>query len=266
MSLLRWSKGAGRTRGIAHRKMKLLPENNDNEPPTEPDISIIIPVLHESARINALVEGIRSMSNDRIAIEIIVVDGSPDADTLAALIDPDVVRVRSRKGRAAQMNIGATVARGKVMLFLHADTRLPKNAFQDILSALEDKHIVGGAFDLGIDSDLALFRITEQYVRLRTRFSRVPFGDQAIFLRSEYFKTMQGYQDIPIMEDVELMKRVRRNNDRIKIIPRRVMTSARRWEREGVVRALFRNWSLQILYMFGVRADRLAKYYRDEVV
>jgi len=239
-------------------------ENGNHSASIAPRISVVIPVLNEAERINFMVSGIRSLSDARLPIEIIVSDGSTEADTLAALRYPDVVRVASRMGRAKQMNAGAAVARGSVLLFLHADTRLPEGAFQEIVSALENGDVVAGAFELGIDSGRALFRISELYVSLRTRFTRIPFGDQAIFISTEYFRRMRGYSDIPIMEDVELMKRIRRNGDSIRIIPRKVMTSPRRWEREGVLYGLLRNWTLQFMYLLGVPSGQLAKYYSNK--
>jgi hypothetical protein len=125
-----------------------------------------------------------------------------------------------------------------------------------------DSRYVGGAFDLGILSDRNIFRITECYVGLRTRITRVPFGDQGIFLRKEHFDRIGGYREIPIMEDVELMTRVRKAGGRICMIPAKVTTSPRRWEREGIVRGTLRNWMLQFLYFVGVPPERLARFYR----
>jgi hypothetical protein len=97
----------------------------------------------------------------------------------------------------------------------------------------------------------------------RSRLSRIPFGDQALFIRKEYFNRIGGYKEIPLMEDVELMRRIKRTGDKIWIIPERVMTSARRWEREGVIYCTFRNWTLQILYLLGVSPDKLARFYKS---
>jgi GT2 family glycosyltransferase len=121
-----------------------------------------------------------------------------------------------------------------------------------------------GAFDLGIRTERKIFRITERYVALRSRLTRVPFGDQAIFIRRDYFEHIGGYSNIPIMEDVDLMRRIRKKGDRICIIPEKVMTSARRWEKEGVLCATLRNWMLQSSYALGVPPERLAKYYRSQ--
>jgi rSAM/selenodomain-associated transferase 2 len=223
-------------------------------------ISIIIPVLHEEAALNRLIDHIRRLPADR-SPEIIVVDGDPSGSTIRTVRQDGPIASVSAAGRAHQMNRGASLASGDVLLFLHADTLLPENAFADIRTCLEDERFVGGAFALGIASDRRIFRITEKYVALRTRITRVPFGDQAIFLRREYFERMGGYRSMPLMEDVELMVRVRRHGDRICILPAKVMTSARRWEMEGIFVGTFRNWMLQVLYLFGVPPERLAQYY-----
>jgi len=160
------------------------------------------------------------------------------------------------------MNAGAALASGDLLLFLHVDSVLPDNALRLLRSAMRDARIAGGAFELGIASDRALFRITERYVAVRTRLTRIPFGDQAIFLRRAYFDGIGGYSDIPLMEDVDLMIRVRKRGGAITVLPEKVMTSARRWEREGILYCTLRNWMLQILYSIGVSPIRLARWYR----
>jgi len=226
-----------------------------------PHISIILPVLHEADGIKKIVSYIRTIDKDDAA-EIIVVDGDPLGSTINAIQATGIITAIAEKGRARQMNRGATLAAGEILLFLHADTLLPSHALSRITSTMNDKRFVAGAFDLGINSDRKIFRITEKYVFLRTRVTRVPFGDQAIFVRKEYFQKIGGYQDIPLMEDIELMARIKRRGDRIVMIPEKVLTSARRWEREGILFSTFRNWTLQILYAFGVSPEHLVKWYK----
>ncbi len=228
----------------------------------QPAISVIMPVLSESDGINQAVSQL-GKADGGADVEIIVVDGDPAGGTINSLLDPGVLKLAAERGRGLQMNRGAALARGAILLFLHADTVLPAGARSLILAAMGDSRIVAGAFDLGIDSDRRIFRITEKYVYLRTRLTRVPFGDQAIFIRKEYFDRMGGYREIPVMEDVELMKRIRKRCGRICIIPAKVRTSPRRYEREGILYATLRNWLLQILYNLGVPAERLAKWYRS---
>lgn|SRR5574341_362041 len=227
-----------------------------------PDISIIIPVLNESEGINDAIGRLRSIVSGNEA-EIIVVDGDPAGSTINALKDKRVIKTLSGKGRAIQMNKGAALASGRILLFLHADTMLPQNALVSITKYMKDGRFVAGAFDLGIQTNRKIFKITERYVALRTRLTKVPFGDQAIFIRREYFDRIGGFKPVPIMEDFELMSRIKKRGDRIRIIPEKAMTSARRWEKEGVLYATFRNWMLQLLYLAGVSPERLSRFYKS---
>jgi len=225
------------------------------------DISVIIPVLNEARGINDVIAHIRSQAAVD-AVEIIVVDGNPSGNTINAISHPGIITAIAEKGRGSQMNCGAVRAIGDILLFLHADTFLPPNAFLRIKDAFGDKEYVAGCFDLGIMTNRRIFRITERYVAWRTRITRIPFGDQAIFIRRDYFERIGGYGDIPIMEDVELMRRIRGRGDLVCLIPDKVMTSPRRWEKDGVVFGTLRNWMLQALYCCGVSPERLAKFYR----
>ena len=227
----------------------------------DPTISVIIPVLNESPGINEVIAQLRAQGPVD-TVEIIVVDGDPAGSTIKAISHPDIVRAIAGPGRGVQMNAGAARAASDILLFLHADTFLPQNAFKRIRQALEDAEFAAGCFDLGIRSGRTLFRVTERYVALRTRITRIPFGDQTIFIRREYFERIGGYREIPIMEDVDLMRRIRSRSDVICIIPERVSTSARRWEKEGVLLATVRNWMLQALYCCGVPPKLLARFYR----
>lgn len=227
-----------------------------------PVFSIILPVFNETDTISGVIAHIQKMDAERSA-EIIVVDGDPDKTTIAAIKDAGVRTLVAEKGRARQMNSGAGLASGDILLFLHADTFLPSNAFALIRSAMNDNRFVGGAFELGFNTTRTIFKITELYVSLRTRLTRIPFGDQAIFIRHDFFKKIGGYRDIPIMEDVELMKRIRKQGHRVCIIPEKVRTSPRRYEQEGIVYTTIRNWMLQLRYALGVSPERLVKWYKS---
>lgn len=226
-----------------------------------PAISIIIPVLNEAETIQKTIANLRRLDAAEKA-EIIVVDGDPSGGTVNVIEDRFVRKIISERGRAVQMNCGAEAASGDILLFLHADTRLPGNALPLIREVMADGRFCAGAFDLGFDTKRGIFRITETYVRLRTRLTRIPFGDQALFSRRDYFRRLGGYREIPIMEDVDLMKRIRRLGGRISVIPAKVLTSPRRYEREGILACTFRNWALQALFAVGVSPERLAKRYR----
>jgi rSAM/selenodomain-associated transferase 2 len=224
-------------------------------------VSVIIPVFCEHAVINGTIEAVRSRRGGETA-EIIVVDGQAEAETVAAIRDNAVKKLHSEKGRGGQLNRGAAIATGDVLLFLHADTVLPPAAFERIAEAMRDEGCVGGAFDLRIDSPRAAFRIIETVAGLRSRLTRIPYGDQVIFIRSSCFRTLGGFREIPIMEDVDLMRRVKRKGWKITIFREPVITSARRWEKEGLLFGTLRNWFLVTLYLFGVSPERLARFYR----
>ena len=225
--------------------------------------SIIVPAFHEGENINDLIENVNRLDSDKSS-EIIIVDGAPEKDTLGAIHRNHAIKLSSERGRAKQMNVGASVARGEILIFLHADTELPVHALRKIRSLImEQREYVGGAFDLGIKSDRFIFKAIGKLASWRSRLNRVPFGDQAIFIRREYFNRIGGYREIPLMEDVELMRRIKKLGDKIWIFYDRVMTSPRRWYEEGVIYSIFRNWALQILYFLGVPSDKLVKYYKN---
>jgi len=225
-----------------------------------PTLSVILPVFNEAEIIDKVIAHLRQQASS-VGVEIIVVDGDAAGSTINDVIDEKVRKLISSRGRARQMNIGASRANGDILLFLHADTLLPMNTFALVRAAMAEKHIVAGAFDLGFDTKRKIFTIAELYVALRTRLTRVPFGDQAIFIRRDYFEHIGGYPDIPLMEDVELMRRIRKRGDAIAIIPQKVRTSPRRYERDGLLYCTFRNLAMQFLYMWGVPPEWLVKWY-----
>ncbi len=208
-----------------------------------------------------LIEHVRRQESP-VPVEIIVVDGG-GGDTIQAIDREDIVTIQSGRGRGLQMNRGAAVAKGDILLFLHADTFLPEDGIRKIVDVLSQARYIGGAFDLGIDSDHWFVKATEKVGTIRSRITRLPYGDQAIFIRKAFFDTIGGYKHIPLMEDVDLMRRVKKGGGIIRFIPDRVMTSARRWENEGPYFGMFRNWLLISLYFLGVPPDRLARFYPD---
>lgn len=223
-------------------------------------ISVIIPVLNEGEQINEILNSLHDAAAG-LQFEVIVADGDPSGGTIRKIADSRVITLIAEKGRASQMNAGALRASGDILLFLHADTFLPSAAFPKIVNALRDGRVVGGAFDLGIGDESLIFKIIGRAASWKHRLTRVPYGDQAIFMRKRYFTDLGGYPEIPLMEDVELMKRVKRKGGCIAILPDAVTTSPRKWESEGVVYAVLRNWMLQTLYLAGMPAHRLVKFY-----
>jgi len=223
--------------------------------------SVVIPVWREQAVINRTLSELRAIEDGEM-LEIIVVDGEGTGSTIARIPDRYGARtLTSAPGRAGQMNAGARRAIGEVLLFLHADTRLPPDALKRILKSFQNPAIVGGAFRLQIDSRRWAIRFIAWVANRRTRFTRIPYGDQAIFIRSSYFRRLGGYAGISLMEDVELMRRIKKRGDRIALIDAPVRTSARRWEKEGPFYCTLRNWTLVTLYLLGISPDRLVRWY-----
>jgi rSAM/selenodomain-associated transferase 2 len=230
-------------------------------------ISVIIPVLHEAEGINTLIDHVKTLENVG-PVEIIVADGAEETDTLVALTHPDVVQVKASKGRALQMNAGADKATGDILLFLHADTRLPGSGLLRVAAAMEDTNTQGwpkaGAFSLAIDSNKPFFRLVERMANVRTRMLVMPFGDQALFFQREYFNLLGGFAEIPLMEDVEIMRRIRKRGEPLYIIGLPALTSARRWETEGPLCCWLRNLWLQLCFFLGTRPEKLARQYRPQ--
>jgi rSAM/selenodomain-associated transferase 2 len=225
--------------------------------------SIIVPVLNESAGINPTIGHLRRLIDiSRLSAEIIVADGDPQAKTIAAIQDDRVMVTVGEKGRGRQMNHGAKLSGGDILLFLHADTRLPDDGLSLIDAACGHPAQGAGAFDLAIDSAKPVFRLIEKTASLRSRLTGIPYGDQAFFFAADYFRALGGFADIPLMEDVEIMCRMKKRGDRIIFIDRPAQTSARRWEKEGVWKCTLRNWCLISLYLAGVSPGRLAGFYR----
>ncbi len=224
-------------------------------------ISIIIPVLNETEIINQSLQHLNKIIHAHNC-EVIVVDGNLTGNTIQSITVNNTKKISSPQGRGAQMNVGAKCASGSILLFLHADTLLPAKAMNHVIATCNDPGVVGGAFDLGIDSNRFLFRITEQYVFLRSRMTKIPYGDQAIFLKKEIFDRMGGFNNIPIMEDIDLMRRIKHHGYKIHFIPEPVKTSPRRWETEGVLYSTVRNIILSSLFYCGISPNRLKKWYK----
>lgn len=226
-----------------------------------PSFSVIVPVLGEEDLVNRVVDHIRTVGYGR-RVEILVADGHPQRTTLAALDRPGVLAVPAPRGRARQMNAAARKASGDVLVFLHADSTLPAGAFEAMEAVLADGVRAAGAFDLGIRSSRLSLRLIAWVATLRSRLTRTPYGDQAVFITRQAFQALGGYADLPVLEDVDLMRRLRRAGMRIGFAKGRAVTSPRRWEAEGVWRRTFINWAIIILYILGVPPERLAPLHR----
>jgi rSAM/selenodomain-associated transferase 2 len=221
-------------------------------------LSIVIPTLNEAAALERLLPHLAHTCPEA---EAIVVDGG-GTDGTQELVRrfPGVRLIEASRGRARQMNAGAGAAGGSTILFLHADTVLPPDAPHAIEDALRVPGVVGGRFDVRFDNPRAIFTLIATMMNRRSRLTRICTGDQAIFVRRQIFEALGGYPDIPLMEDIELSRRLKRRG-RIACLRQRVTTSARKWEREGVLRTIALMWALRLLYWAGVEPARLHGWY-----
>lgn len=221
-------------------------------------ISIIIPVLNEANIIHSLLARLLDTQN----VEVIVVDGGSQDDTVAIAQTAKVkVLCCPTIGRASQMNAGAAVAIGKILLFLHADTHLPTNFDTLVCQALCSAGSIAGAFELRIDAEMRGLRLVEKVVNWRSRFLSMPYGDQAIFIKAAVFHQIGGFPNLPIMEDFELMRHLRRQG-LITIVPVPVLTSGRRWQKLGVLKTTLINQLIIVGYFLGVSPTQLIRWYR----
>ena len=227
-----------------------------------PEISVIIPVLAEGDCIQTVLAQLATTAGS-VRYEVIVVDGDPQGSTLKCLPlhHTNLCGIIAPRGRGQQMNAGAALAQGKSLLFLHADTRLPAQALPNVCAALQQSVAVAGAFDLAIDSPRKILKLIGRVSSLRSRLTRTPYGDQAIFIRRPIFEQLGGYPEIPIMEDVALMRHLKRSGYPIVILSDLTLVSPRRWEQEGVLYCTLRNWTLLLLYNLGVSPKQLVRWY-----
>jgi rSAM/selenodomain-associated transferase 2 len=229
-------------------------------------IAVVIPTLNEERSLPRTLARAASLGFDHL----VVVDGgstdqtrkivqffahSPQTSALTM-----VRLVTSPPGRSEQMNQGANESQGDVLLFLHADTELPTNAKQAIEQALQDPLCVGGRFDVRFDRPSLLGTVISTLMNLRSRWSGIATGDQAIFVRRAIFDRLGGFAEIPLMEDVEFTTRLKRAG-RVAALRETVTTSYRRWESYGPERTILLMWALRLLYWIGVSPHRLGRWY-----
>jgi len=222
-------------------------------------ISVIIPTLNEAETIHATLSALQQKSH----VEMIVVDGGSQDHTVEIATSVGAKVLTTSPSKAVQMNTGAASASGDILLFLHADTRLPENFERHILSAAHQRQFCAGVFRLTIDSNLRALRLIEQVANWRSRYLGMPYGDQGLFVSRELFRKIGGFADIPIMEDVELIRRLRRKGN-ITILNQSVKTSSRRWLNLGILRTWLLNQIILIGFYTGISPKRLAQWYRRE--
>lgn len=221
-------------------------------------LSIIMPCLNEAQCITLALDALAPMRES--GVEVIVVDGG-STDGTAALAKPraDIV-ITSPRGRAAQMNAGAERARGEVLLFLHADSRLPEHAETLVLDGLARSGAAWGRFDVTIDARHPLLRIVACLMNLRSRWTGIATGDHGIFVTRGLFERAGGYPEIRLMEDVALTGKLNRHGAPL-CLSERITTSGRRWEKHGVLRTILLMWRLRLAYWMGADPEKLALRY-----
>lgn len=221
-------------------------------------ISIIIPVLNEAENLESVINGIPKTEN----IEMIIVDGGSQDKTVEIAQGLGVKVIVTQRGRSLQMNAGAKIATGEILLFLHGDTQLPTEFEKDVRKIWVNSNIIAGAFQLKIDDFNRSLRIIEKTVFWRSKYLQMPYGDQAIFVKASTFWEVGGFPEQPIMEDFELIRRLNRLG-KIEILSSSVITSGRRWQRLGVFKTTLINQFVVIGYYLGISPVKLSQWYRN---
>jgi rSAM/selenodomain-associated transferase 2 len=221
-------------------------------------VAVIVPVLDEMQELPALAGDLARL---RHRAEIVVVDGGSRDGTRAALERLAVTVVDAPRGRARQMNAGARATTAPILLFLHADTRLPDGAVDAVAAAI-DGGAAGGCFRLRIDSPDPRLAVAAHIINWRARLWSSASGDQALFVRRDIFDRLDGYRELALCEDLDFVARVRRLG-RFTVVDDAVVTSARRWHGQGVARTIVLMWTLRLGFHLGVSPNLLARWYRD---
>lgn len=220
-------------------------------------ISVVIPTLNEQPAVAAVLENTRGARVERIVVD----GGSRDGTAEAARGAGAEQLLRSAPGRARQLEAGFRAAKGDVVLFLHADTRLDPGWADALRRGLEDPAAAGGAFRLRFDSPRVSLRWVEFWAHVRCRLAGLPYGDQGLFVRRAVLEAAGGIPTVPIFEDLDLARTIRRAG-RLVLLPERAWTSARRYEQHGVFRLVLRNSVAVLAFAFGLDRERVARWYR----
>ncbi|PIQ88801.1 MAG: glycosyltransferase [Candidatus Omnitrophica bacterium CG11_big_fil_rev_8_21_14_0_20_42_13] len=220
-------------------------------------ISIIIPTYNEEAATKAVLENISLNKN----IEVIVVDGGSPDNTIKIAGAYPVAIIKSEKNRAGQMNKGGESAQGEILLFLHADCALEAGALEAAERAIA-KGFIGGAFSQRINSGKLIYRLIESSGNLRAGIFKIFYGDQAVFVRKDIFLKLGGFDKVDLFEDVLFSRKLKRQG-RLCLLNKRVFSSPRRWERQGILKTTFINWLLGLGFILGFSTVALKKFYYD---
>ncbi|MTI58857.1 MAG: glycosyltransferase [Firmicutes bacterium] len=225
----------------------------------ENTISIIIPTFNEEKTISDTISHVKALKGDK---EIIVVDGGSEDSTLTlAEKEADIV-FKTTSGRGHQLNEGAYAAGGDILFFLHCDSRLEKDALSAIKDVLSDKGLIGGCFSLKIADDSLPLRFISWTSNLRSRFLKIIFGDQGIFIRKDIFFRLGGFPEIELMEDWEFSRKMASKGE-LAFLSNKIYTSARRWYSFGIWRTILLMQKIKLLYLLGVKPEKLNQIYRN---
>ncbi len=219
-------------------------------------ISVIVPTLNEESHIEKTLQSVMKQEGD---YELYVVDGG-STDNTVTIAKKYACVISSKRGRAIQMNAGAKLCKGDILLFLHADTFLPDNGFREIRKRMRDETVSGGSFYIAFDTDNFILRGVSFITRFNFRLFH--FGDQGIFVRRDIFQSLRGYKEMPIMEDYDFYKRLREQG-KVILIRMPVISSARRFIKKGVIRQLLINKFVVLAYWAGVDIQTIKRYYDD---
>lgn len=222
-------------------------------------LSIIVPMLNESEQLPELLEHLLHWK--RLGCEVILVDGGSNDQSPEKAEALGFQVTRSGKGRALQMNTGAAIAKGTILLFLHADTRLPNDADISIIETIQMKGHDWGRFNVFIHGQPFMLKVIAWFMNHRSRLSGIVTGDQAIFIKKSLFNQIGGFPVQALMEDIELSKRLKRIS-KPAALSKKVITSGRRWEQQGIWKTIYLMWRLRFLYWRGTSADDIAALYR----
>jgi rSAM/selenodomain-associated transferase 2 len=228
-------------------------------------VSIIVPIYNEAEALPGFLAHLQKLRATDLqaddGLELLLVDGGSSDASIKRIEEAGIPYLRAERGRAAQMNAGAAAATGEILLFLHADTVIDQETISAARSAVREG-AVGGFFALRLSSSRPLLRIVGKMISFRSRLSGVASGDQAIFVTRSAFNEIGGYAPLPLFEDLDLCRRLKRSG-RFVALDALVITSSRRWERGGTVATILRMWMLRVLYYCGVSPARLSRHYGE---
>jgi rSAM/selenodomain-associated transferase 2 len=221
-------------------------------------IAIIVPVLNEAENLPALITQLSTFNQPED--ELVIVDGGSTDKTLEILADMNLQTISSPKGRALQMNAGALYSDTDILLFLHADTELPANALVMIREVIADG-AGWGRFNVKISGPHSMLKVIAFFMNCRSRLTHIATGDQGIFVRRELFNAVGGFPEQPLMEDIEISKRLKKISPPV-CLSAKLITSGRRWQKHGICKTILLMWRLRFAYWRGVPASKLAEHYQ----